>query len=71
MNYSHRSSSNNLVRQVLKEIISDPPSSSRKPVDFEQVKLNEAVTYLEKKIERQQSEIKVISEQLGKEIETK
>lgn len=72
MNFTRRSSSNNLVRQVLKEIIADPPpSSSRKSVELEQIKLNEAVTYLERKIERQQTEIKILSEQLGKEIEIK
>jgi hypothetical protein len=38
--------SNNLVRQVLKEIIADPPTSTRKSCDIEQFKLSEAVTYL-------------------------
>lgn len=31
--------SNNIVRQVLKEIIADPPSSNRKSCDIEQFKL--------------------------------
>lgn len=38
--------SNNIVRQVLKEIISEPPSSTRKSYEIEQLKLAEAVTYL-------------------------
>jgi hypothetical protein len=63
--------SNNLVRQVLKEIISDPPTSNRTSHDIEQIKLTEVATYLERKIERQQTEVKVLSEQLGKEIEAK
>jgi hypothetical protein len=36
----NKSSNNSVVRQVLKEIIGNPPSSSRKPIDFEEIKLN-------------------------------
>ena len=47
------------------------PCTERKNSNVEKIQLMEAINYLEKKIDRQNSEIKVLSEQLSKEIEIK
>ena len=56
----------------MKEVIhNENPTSSKRSEDIEKAKLKEVVLFLEKKIDRQHSEIKVISEQLSKEISIK
>ena len=71
--HSRRDSS--VVRQVLQEIISTQPicpnHSASKPTrspSVDNVKLREAVKYLEKKVERQNSENKMLGDQLSREI---
>ena len=59
-----------VTREVLKEIINNEPntapSTQRQGSSLEVIKLSEAVTFLERKIERQYSELKVISDQMSK-----
>jgi chromosome segregation ATPase len=60
-----------VIRQVLKEVISVENNSCKRTEDIEKAKLSEIVGFLEKKIDRQHAEIKVISEQLSREISLK
>lgn len=47
------------------------PSTQRKNSSLEVIKLGDAVSFLQRKIERQYSEIQVLSDQLSKEITLK
>lgn len=60
-----------MLKEIITEDVNIPSTARRNCSDLEKIKLTEAVTYLERKIERQHSEIKVISEQLSKEISIK
>lgn len=64
-----------ITREVLKEIISnDPPTApatQRNPTSLDAIKLNEAVSFLERKIDRQYTEIKLTSEHLSREMSLK
>jgi hypothetical protein len=60
-----------VIRQVLREIINEQPHSDRKHPHSEPPKLADAVVFLEHKIERQNVEIQVLSQELANEIRLK
>lgn len=59
-----------MIRQVLREIINEPQSDRKHP-HIEPPKLADAVVFLEHKIERQNVEIQVLSQELANEIRLK
>lgn len=70
---------NYVTKQVLKEIISENTTplitkrdrSTERRVDVDKIKLGEAILYLERKVERQNAEIVMLTDQLSQESKLK